>query len=213
MIYEWPEAAWRQTGLSGHVTELFMKEPMSSARLQMVQRRFFSQLLVAQFHNIKLRLWPTIKTILSHTNRLQFTAAAQEPVFNITPVLLPSGKRAEQTRDVATAHPEPFWNLPERQQERQLHPVRPLRGSVSGERLAAPAERNQHTQGCIRRKHYYAVGARHPTFAFTGHGDQKSQKEKAGACQWEDQELARVFEEPKPRKDQLKTPEYFMDCL
>lgn len=136
------------SGLSGHFTGLFMKEFVICLPADGAEEIFQSATFVPVSQH-EAKAWPAIKTILSHTNSLQFAATANEPVFTLTPVLLPSGKGAEQTRGVTTAHPEPFWNLPERQQERQLHPVGPLCGPVSGELLAAPAEQNQHTQGCI----------------------------------------------------------------
>ena len=69
-------------------------------------------------------------------------AAAPECVFICLrcPLSFSPGQRAEQAGGRPAAHPEPVRDLAERQQERQRHAARALRGFVSGELLAAPAE-------------------------------------------------------------------------
>lgn len=113
----------------------------------------------------------------------------------LVPFPLPPGQGAEQTRGGPAAHPEPVWNLFKRQQERQRQPTRPICGFVSGERLAAPAEWNQHTKRwwCGRRRCTHTLGTRYPPSAFAGRRDQKSQEKEEGAGQWKDQGLARII--------------------
>lgn len=144
--------------------------------------------------------------VRSQFNRRHFVAAAVEVFADVSaapPLPLPCsppGSRAEQARGGPASHPEPVWNLTQRQQERQCHAAGPLRSLVSGVLLAA-GEEQKPTQ-CYRWE-AFAVGTPLPPLAFWGRWDQRSQEAKAGAGQRENQEPARVSEEEQRARQEL----------